>query len=217
MTPGVAAWLAKLPPSFVTGSVVEVGAGDVNGSAATILRDLARSWLATDIEPGPGIDVVVSAERLPLVFGMDRFDTVVCTETLEHVEQWRRAVFGMMCVLHENGHLILTTRSPGFPRHEYPGDHWRFTRDDLEAIFDTDLRMIASDAPEHPGVMAVIRKPFNWHPITFVKHLHTVTVAPAPIPEPLSRSARRRLTRRDSALMIPLDTATGGAQRGNDQ
>jgi SAM-dependent methyltransferase len=65
--------------------VLDLGGRDINGS----IRDLlpGARWTGLDIEPGPGVDLVHDA-TLPWPDGWERFDLVVCTEVLEHVEKW---------------------------------------------------------------------------------------------------------------------------------
>ena len=65
--------------------VLDLGGRDINGS----IRDLlpAATWTGLDVEAGPGVDLVHDATT-PWPGGFDRFDIVVCTEVLEHVEKW---------------------------------------------------------------------------------------------------------------------------------
>ncbi len=157
-----------LKPEDVAGkTVVEVGSYNVNGSA----RDLLESWgpahyLGLDIRPGPGVDIVmdISLWEESLWSPPAPPDLIVCTETLEHVQDWVSAVGRMKRMLAPGGLIVLTTRSPGFPRHEHPGDFWRFTLDDMRLAFaDFSLITLEND-PEFPGVFLLARKPNDWRP-----------------------------------------------------
>jgi len=50
--------------------------------------------------------VACSAEKLP--FESNKFDFVLCTETLEHVSDWKKAVSEIKRVLKKNGRAIIT-------------------------------------------------------------------------------------------------------------
>ena len=154
---------------FVGMSVLEVGSRNVNGSARDVVSKLNPSkYIGVDAEPGPGVDVVLRAEELGSLKAIAleprlimTFDLVISTEMLEHCEDWRGAVSAMkrltgVCP----GILVVTTRSPGFPRHEHPGDYWRFTKDDFKKIFaDMDIALLQDDPqPMHPGVFIVAHK-----------------------------------------------------------
>ena len=76
------------------------------------------------MRPGPGVDRVMTADRL--LFENEYFDTVVCTEMLEHDPAFWRSLPEMGRVLKPGGSLLLTTRGNGFPEHGYPDDYWRF-------------------------------------------------------------------------------------------
>jgi SAM-dependent methyltransferase len=140
--------------------VLEVGSYDVNGSPRGILAKYEpRSYVGVDMRAGPGVDEVCDAVALVERFGEERFDLVVSTEMLEHVENWRAVISNVKRVLRPGGVLILTTRSPGFPLHEYPGDFWRYTVGDMRKIFaDVRIVTVAKD-PEVPGVFVKIVKP----------------------------------------------------------
>jgi SAM-dependent methyltransferase len=116
--------------------VLEVGSLDVNGSVRTDLGPLAASYVGIDIRPGPGVDAVLDVGHVLERFGPSAFDLVASTEMLEHCPDWAGAVFQMLSVLGDAGLLLLTTRSPGFPLHDHPGDHWRFTAEDVRSLLE---------------------------------------------------------------------------------
>ena len=73
-------------------------------------------------------DVVGSATAIPL--GDAGFDTVVCTEVLEHIPDPLQAIREMHRVLKPGGHLVLSTPMY-WPRHEVPYDFFRYPYDGL--------------------------------------------------------------------------------------
>lgn len=73
-------------------------------------------------------DVVGSATAIPL--GDAGFDTVVCTEVLEHIPDPLKALREMHRVLKPGGHLVLSTPMY-WPRHEVPYDFFRYPYDGL--------------------------------------------------------------------------------------
>ena len=73
-------------------------------------------------------DIVGSATDIPL--GDSSFDSVVCTEVLEHVSEPLLALREIYRVLRPGGHLILSTPMY-WPRHEVPYDYFRYPYDGL--------------------------------------------------------------------------------------
>lgn len=144
--------------NFTNKSVIEVGAFDVNGSPRQLITPLHPSiYVSTDMRAGKGVDVVCDATYLVEYFGKDLFDVVISTEMLEHVEDWRLAVNNMKDILKPGGLLLLTTRSRGFPLHDYPGDFWRFSDEDFYKIFrDMGMPLVWKDT-EAPGVFIYAR------------------------------------------------------------
>ena len=119
--------LAKLLP-HAAGTLADVGAG------AQPFRDLVPSgvrYLAVDIEESEArFGYRTSDTRyftgsvLPLADG--EADTVLCTETLEHVREPLAFLSELRRVLAPSGRLILTV--PFAARwHFVPQDYWRFT------------------------------------------------------------------------------------------
>lgn|SRR5574341_31023 len=146
-------------------SVLEVGSLDFNGTVReTVMPRAPETYIGVDLLEGPGVDVVCSADRLVERFGENRFDLILTTEMMEHVENWRGAIDNMKRVLKPQGHLILTTRSIGTPYHGYPFDYWRYELSDMQKIFDDFEIIELSPDPGRPGVFLTARKPLEFAP-----------------------------------------------------
>jgi SAM-dependent methyltransferase len=114
------------------GWLLDIGCG--NKPYLPFFQHVTR-YVGIDLPPPPGVercpDVWASALRLP--FAAERFDTVLCTQVLEHVpqpEQLLREVFRVMRV---GGRLILTAPQT-WGLHEEPEDYYRFTRYGLQYL-----------------------------------------------------------------------------------
>lgn len=141
-----------IEPVWVAGrNVLEVGSYDVNGSLRSLVENYGpASYTGVDMQPGPGVNVVMDACDVEGSYGL-----VVCTETLEHVANWRDALHAIKACVAPMGHLVLTTRSPGFPWHPFPHDYWRFTVEMMgRAVADMREASVVPD-PEAPGVFVL--------------------------------------------------------------
>jgi SAM-dependent methyltransferase len=109
--------------SYARGRILDVGCG------ADPLRNLfdesARSCIGLDRNPGFRPQVCGDAQGLP--FGEKAFDTLLCSQVLEHLPEPGRAMAEMARVLRPGGHLILTAPHI-WGIHEEPHDYFRFTR-----------------------------------------------------------------------------------------
>jgi SAM-dependent methyltransferase len=140
--------------------VLEVGSLFVNGSVRPYVQQYSPAmYIGIDIRGGQCVDIVMRGEHLYSVFARESFDIVLCLETLEHVELWRQVIDQMKYVLRPNGLILATTRSPGFHLHEYPTVFWRFTREDMSAIFADMFIECMEDDTEYPGILVRVRKP----------------------------------------------------------
>jgi SAM-dependent methyltransferase len=143
--------------------VLEVGAYNVNGTLRGYCLSLdPKEYIGVDLSEGNCVDRVVNAEALVQEFGKNSFDVVISTEMLEHVVEWKPVITNMKQVVKPGGVIVITTRSQGFPFHEYPVDAWRFEVQDMKEIFsDFTIETVIPD-PFEPGVFIKATKPKKW-------------------------------------------------------
>ena len=158
MGPPVRAWVGDIVAKYQPQSpVLEVGAYDVNGT----IRDLfpQDGYVGLDIREGPGVDMVADIINPPKIL-LERFNTVVCCETLEHISKFWVAMEKMYDALLPGG-LFIGTWVFVCHIHEHPEDYWRCTpagfRFLLEDVGFVDVQIdTQGDGPV--GVFAVARK-----------------------------------------------------------
>lgn len=103
------------------GKVLDVGGGD-----GKRYRHFFHSedFTSVDIDPKTFPNIVASCENLPFPEGT--FDTVLCSQMLEHVLDPRKCLEEIYRVLKPEGRLLLTV--PQWNElHAEPNDYWRFT------------------------------------------------------------------------------------------
>ena len=118
--------LRKCAP-FVQGRTLDVGCGNRPYEKTYFVG--ASEYIGADYQTDRSRpDVVCSALDLP--FPPGSFDTVVCTEVLEHVPHPARALAEIHRVLKPGGFLVLTVPMY-WPRHDLPYDFFRYPYDGL--------------------------------------------------------------------------------------
>lgn len=143
--------------------VIEVGARDVNGTFRNSAMTYApASYLGVDLVDGPNVDEICDVENLVSKYGASSFDVVITTEMLEHVKDWRLAISQLKQLVKVGGSILITTRSKGFPFHEYPGDYWRFEVEDMVTIFSDFNDVLVLPDPSEPGVFVKATKPKRY-------------------------------------------------------
>lgn len=156
--------------------VLDVGSYNYNGSVAPLIKSWnPKEYIGIDILPGPGVDLVCTAEDIIKIFGENRFDVVMCVEVLEHAKKWREVISNLKRVVAPGGVLVVTTRSQGFPVHGFPDDYWRYELSDFKTIFsDMQVQALESDSVE-PGVFIKTIKNDNFKEIDLKEiALHSV-------------------------------------------
>lgn len=149
----------QLPRPAIAGKrIIELGAGEF-GVRPLLQHFGPAEYVGVDIQPGPGVDVVMPAERVLDRFPDGSFDVVVSTEMVEHVRAWRAAFHAIKRLVKHGGRVVVTTRSRGYPFHGAPSDFWRYEPGDMRRIFaDFDDVLVEPD-PVKPGVFVAATRP----------------------------------------------------------
>jgi SAM-dependent methyltransferase len=114
----------------VSGDVLDVGGGEHNR-----YKDLFTytTFTCLDISPGPEVDIVASADAIPLPDACK--DSIVSTQMLEHVKYPEKCVQEMYRVLKSGGHALIT--APQWNElHSEPHDYWRYTKYGFVELFE---------------------------------------------------------------------------------
>lgn len=114
----------------VKGRMLDIGAGEVDRYARFF--DFSER-ITTDTRPGSNVDVVASADALP--FPDASFDSIVCTQVLEHVTEPKKVVEEMYRLVKAGG-VVLATIPQTAPLHEEPHDYYRYTRYGITHLFE---------------------------------------------------------------------------------
>ena len=111
--------------SLVHGDMLDVGCG--NCPYYLMFEPFISTYVGMDYtaHESEKISLLADAQKIP--FKSDSFDTVLCTELLEHVSEPQEALNEIFRVLRKGGILILTTPQRA-PIHTAPHDYYRFTR-----------------------------------------------------------------------------------------
>lgn len=103
-----------LPPH---GALLDVGGMNVNGSVSQHFP-WADPYVTLDNTPGPSVNIVADATA----WTPDRlYSVVVCTEVLEHVDDWPAIYKTCYSALSPGGTLILTCATTGRGPHDSHG------------------------------------------------------------------------------------------------
>ena len=135
LTPASLSLLKPLMPVFkkyVKGRLLDAGAGRL--SYRFILEPFCTSYASVDIDVREKFDGAVGdVQYLPLKSGV--FDTVFCTQVLEHVPEPQKAMDEIFRVLKKGGCAIFTVPHLGY-LHNEPYDYYRYTNHGLKYMLE---------------------------------------------------------------------------------
>ncbi|HTY54600.1 MAG TPA: class I SAM-dependent methyltransferase [Candidatus Binataceae bacterium] len=115
--------------NFEPGAVLDIGAGE--RGYGELFKGRHRRFVTFDIAMQTRPNVIGSALALP--FRAGSFETVISTQTLEHLTDPMLALVEMRRMLRAGGHLLLSAPQT-WPLHLVPHDYYRFTRFGLELM-----------------------------------------------------------------------------------
>jgi SAM-dependent methyltransferase len=127
---------------YVRGNTLDLGAG-----TAKYKEDLlshVTNYTAFDMVAGPHIDMVGDVHATGLPSGS--FDTILCTEVLEHIREPWRMVEEIARLLRPGGTCILTTPFL-LPFHADPHDYFRYTLEGVTWLFERARLRIVESGP----------------------------------------------------------------------
>lgn len=135
LTPASLSLLKPLLPTFkkyVNGRLLDAGAGRL--SYRFLLEGLCESYTSIDIDVrGEAVDAVGDLQSLPLM--ENAFDTVFCTQVLEHVPEPQKAMDEVFRVLGKGGRAIFTVPHLAY-LHNEPHDYFRYTKHGLRHMLE---------------------------------------------------------------------------------
>lgn len=162
--------MSVIKPDWVRGKLVlDIGSrdwSDQNPQEVHLypwIRSLGpHGYIPIDSSHGKNVSMKCDGKEVVSVFGANKFDMVICLEVLEHEKEWQKLLTAAKQVVAPGGYFILTTRLPGYPRHGFPDDFWRFNADILNAAFlDFEIIECVEDAEDNGVYIACKRKPWE--------------------------------------------------------
>ncbi len=113
---------------FATGRLLDVGCGECPYARC---NSAVTQWIGFDADSNSSADITGSIYQLPVESAS--FDTVLCTQVLEHLERPVDALRELHRVLRAPGKLILSVPQY-WPLHEEPHDFFRYTTLGLNSV-----------------------------------------------------------------------------------
>ena len=111
---------------------MDLGCG--NKPYQSLYKPLTSSQTGCDVVQSDQNTVDVICPATDLKFENNRFDTIFCTQVLEHVFEHDKLMSEAFRVLKPGGHLILTVPF-AWELHEEPYDFFRYTKHALRQLF----------------------------------------------------------------------------------
>ncbi|MBU1102522.1 methyltransferase domain-containing protein [Patescibacteria group bacterium] len=124
-------------PKYCRGKTIDVGAGCAK--YREIIEQYSDSYvtvdnLSSDYQfKGSGLKTDIVADVLKMPLNNAEFDTVICTEVLEHVSDPFGLFSEIARILKVGGHAIISSAWAA-PYHQEPKDYWRFSPDAYELL-----------------------------------------------------------------------------------
>lgn len=103
---------ARYPGHFISCGVLDVGSLDINGTNKYLF---VNCWIqGIDIVEGKNVSIVCLIHKLETI---DKFNTIICTEMLEHDKYIYLSLKKMVSLLKPGGLLLITAAHEGRKEH----------------------------------------------------------------------------------------------------
>lgn len=134
--------LKPLTHEHCRGKVLDAGAGRC--AYRDLLLESADEYVGMDIDQSRAVAVVGDAQHLP--FADESFDTVFCSQVLEHIPNPCLSLGEFLRVLRPEGKLILSVPHISW-LHNEPHDYYRYTNHGLEFLLRQSGFVIKNISP----------------------------------------------------------------------
>lgn len=139
--------LKQVLPTYCSGLVADIGAGPCKYKS--LITRYAQGYIAIDnlsseyqYKPEEEIRVNVVGDVLELPFQDNAFDTVICTQVMEHVPEPFVLMSELTRITRKGGYVIMATGWI-WPYHQEPRDYFRFSRDAFKYMYEkNDLELL---------------------------------------------------------------------------
>ncbi|MBO9683395.1 MAG: class I SAM-dependent methyltransferase, partial [Flavisolibacter sp.] len=119
--------------SYAKGALLDLGCG--NKPYKSLYQPKTISQTGCDVIQSDKNRVDVICPVTDLKFPDEQFDTILCTQVLEHVFEHDKMMSEIYRVLKPGGHIILTVPFV-WELHEEPFDFFRYTKHALKELFE---------------------------------------------------------------------------------
>ena len=120
----------RLLKKFAKGKVLDVGAGRL--AYKNMLLQYCKNYKSVDFKKtNEKLDYVADAQDMKKVIKDNQFDTVFCSQVLEHVPEPQKVFNEIHRILKKDGHVIFTVPFLGY-LHNEPYDFFRYTKHSLK-------------------------------------------------------------------------------------
>jgi len=137
---------------FLKDRVLDLGCGEQ--PYASIVKEKASEYFGMDVMVRDTKRPDVCADSLSLPFKGHSFDTVLCTQVLEHVKDPFILFHQVSRVLKDAGCLILTAPQ-AWPLHEEPYDFFRYTKYGLTELAESNSLRVIKLEERGGGISAI--------------------------------------------------------------
>lgn len=120
-----------------------------------------KEYVGADMREGLGVDKVLDLHQIDLPDAS--VGTVLCLDTLEHVEYPHTAMREIHRILKPNGIAVISSVM-FFPIHNYPYDYWRFTPEAFRSLLKPFTSAFVGYAGEENFPHTVVGVGFKGNP-----------------------------------------------------
>lgn len=151
-------YISRSISQYAGGACLDAGCG--RSPYRSMLADRASSVVSLDVEDrGGGADLIGDVQKLTEIEDAS-FETVFCSQVLEHVPRPWEAISEFARVLRPGGRLILTVPHLSVI-HEAPHDYYRYTRYGLNALCEAAGLQIEKVEPTG-GLISFLSHGCSW-------------------------------------------------------